>query len=117
MSDIKIDALSSVHPGNTGAQPGAEPLKKADNPVESGVASFEPTEDFIQKNVEFLNEIGSSLSPRRIEFNVLMNENIVQARILHKDTEELIRAIPPDELIELRKKLLEFMGLFFDMNG
>ncbi len=92
----------------------------------AGEAAVSPPPEFVEEaaakedlaeTVEFLNEIGGSLSPRRIQFNILPEENIVQARILHRETEELIRAIPADELLEMRKKITEFIGILFDSQG
>ena len=63
--------------------------------------------------VEILNEAAATLN-YAIEFEVLPDENIIQARINDGKTGELVRAIPPDEVLVVQKKIEGFIGLLFE---
>ncbi len=50
----------------------------------------------------------------RCEFNYNENLNRVSIKVLDKETDEVIREIPPEETLEMIEKLLEVAGLLVD---
>ncbi len=65
--------------------------------------------------VEELDQAAADASFYGIDFNILPEDNLVQARLISQENEELIRAIPPDELLEIRQRVDAFIGLLFDV--
>lgn len=49
-----------------------------------------------------------------LQFKIDQSTDQVQVVVLNKDTEEVIRKIPPDETIKLAQKIQEAIGLIFD---
>ncbi len=70
------------------------------------------TED-MQETADLLDKTASVLN-RNLQFDVLPEENVVQAKIINQENEEVIQKIPPDELVELRKTIDTFIGMFVD---
>ena len=50
----------------------------------------------------------------RLNFEVREETGEMVVRVLNKDTDELIRQIPPEDVIKLREKLVELRGVLFD---
>jgi len=53
----------------------------------------------------------------RCEFTYYDDINRVAIKVIDKDTNEIIREIPPEETLELVQKLWEFAGLLYDKKG
>ena len=53
----------------------------------------------------------------KCEFTYFDDINRVAIKVLDKETNEVIREIPPEETIKLIQKLWEFAGLLFDEKG
>lgn len=67
----------------------------------------------LEESTELLNKSAEILQ-RDIRFNVVPSEDVIQAEIINRQTDEVIKKIPPDEIIEMRKKIDAFIGLFVD---
>lgn len=67
----------------------------------------------LQEGAELLDSMASALR-KEISFEVIEDQDIVQARITNADTGEVIRKIPSDEVIVVKKKIDAFLGLFVD---
>jgi flagellar protein FlaG len=50
----------------------------------------------------------------KCEFTYFEDINRVAIKVIDRDTEEIIREIPPEETLELIQKLWEFAGLIYD---
>ena len=53
----------------------------------------------------------------RCEFTYFDDINRVAIKVIDKETDEIIREIPPEETLELVQKLWEFAGLLYDEKG
>lgn len=53
----------------------------------------------------------------RCEFTYFDDINRVAIKVIDKETDEVIREIPPEETLELVQKLWEFAGLLYDEKG
>jgi len=69
----------------------------------------------VEEAVELLEHAAAAID-YDLEFNILPSENVIQARLLEGESGDLIREIPPSEVIERRKRLLTFMGLMVDVH-
>ncbi len=61
----------------------------------------------VQEELEKLNV--------RLVFNIDKDTKEVVVKVVDPKTNEVIRQIPPEELLEIRKRLDEIMGILFDV--
>ncbi len=66
------------------------------------------------KIVEALNADLNAIHNVGLQFSVFEETGQTVVRVVDKDTGELIRQIPPKELLELASKLEDMMGILFD---
>jgi flagellar protein FlaG len=64
-----------------------------------------------EKTQAFLDDLNI-----RLDFQVYEETGDMVVRIFNRETEELIREIPPEELLKLHQKLVELRGVLFDEN-
>ena len=50
----------------------------------------------------------------RLDFEVYEETGDMVVRIFNRETEELVREIPPEELLEIHKNLADLRGILFD---
>jgi uncharacterized FlaG/YvyC family protein len=60
-----------------------------------------------------LERIGSAFN-KRLRFEVDHNSNEVIVKVIDKNTDKVIRELPPEELQRLHRNLTEAIGLLFD---
>jgi len=60
-----------------------------------------------------LERIGSALN-RKLQFEVDHRSNEVIVKVIDKETDKVIKEIPPEELQRLHRSLKEAIGLLFD---
>ncbi len=100
---------SSIHPGvKTDI---IQPLKSTDsqNTTKKSTLSAEEAEQVTADLNEYLNGFQTNLS-----FSISEKLNQVIVEIKNKETNELIKQIPSEEILELREKMEELAGLLFD---
>lgn len=71
------------------------------------------TRDNINSAVEMLNAASTTLN-NRIAFSVDEKTDRVVMRVVDPDNNEVIREIPPKELIRLAGQIKEMIGIFID---
>jgi len=60
-----------------------------------------------------LEQVGQAFN-RKLQFVVDHSSNEVLVKVIDKDTDKVIKVIPPEELQRLHKSLKEAIGLLFD---
>ncbi len=65
--------------------------------------------DVAEKTQAFLDDLKIKL-----DFEVYEETGDMVIRIFNRETEELLREIPPEELLELHRKVAELRGVLFD---
>ncbi|MGN7457230.1 flagellar protein FlaG [Paenibacillus pasadenensis] len=50
----------------------------------------------------------------KVEFSVHKETNAIMIKVLNKDTNELIREVPPEKTLDVAAKLMEIAGLLVD---
>lgn len=68
--------------------------------------SVQEAVDEINKALHYMNE--------RLEFSVHEATNRIMVRVLDRETEEVLREIPPEQILDLVAKLQELVGLLVD---
>ena len=73
------------------------------------VASPDEVKELIKEAQGFLEDLQV-----RLNFDVREETGDVVVRVLDKETEEVVRQIPSEEVVKLREKLVELRGVLFD---
>lgn len=87
--------------------------QKAEN---QSVQQFQPVEQEKQEPLEnVVSDINSMVQDltRELQFKVDEESGETVVRVIDKATDELIRQIPAEEILELRKRLEEMRGVIF----
>ncbi len=71
--------------------------------------SLEESKKLAEEIERYLSEINISLN-----FDIDEDTSDIVVKIINKETGKLIRQIPPEELLRLRKKLEELVGVLFN---
>ncbi len=74
------------------------------------VSSRENSEETVQK----LNNALEEIKHNRLEFSVHEDTGRTVVKIIDQDTGEVIKQLPPEELLDLAEKLKEMSGVLFD---
>ena len=77
----------------------------------------EPNEELLKDVLEVLKEHASeSISMRNVGFEYGFHEGTgrMTVTVVDKDTEEVIREIPPERLLDMMSKMEELVGILFD---
>ena len=84
-------------------------------PAKHNENSVEPKEKphAIQSAAADVQKIGLAFN-RKLQFVVDQNSNQVIVKVIDKDTDKVIKELPPEELQRLHNSLKETIGLLFD---
>ncbi|MDM5281329.1 flagellar protein FlaG [Paenibacillus silvae] len=87
------------------------------NPIASG--SKEMHMNSVEKNEKAIEELNKAIQAiqgpqRTLEFSVHKDTHAVMIKVLNKDTGEIIREVPPEKLLDVAAKMMEFAGLIVD---
>ena len=70
-------------------------------------------EDFLQSSIDRVNHT-FEMQRRSVRFKIHERTNEVMVKIIDADTEEVIREIPPEKLLDMFANMLELAGLIVD---
>lgn len=77
-------------------------------------SSFEISEEDKEKLKKYIKEANKKLGNTKVLFKMHEETNRVSIKIVDKDTDKVIREIPPEEALDSLAKRLEVAGLFMD---
>jgi flagellar protein FlaG len=72
------------------------------------------TPEELGQAVQAFDDAISTLN-RGVRFHVDKSEGRLVAQVIDRDTNEVLRQIPPEEFLELASRLRDFVGLLFDI--
>lgn len=73
-----------------------------------------PNDDRIKSAISQANNKIRTHKTTRCEFSYHEATNRVSIKVMDKDTEEVLREIPPEETLEMLEKMLEMAGILID---
>lgn len=76
-------------------------------------ASREYDRGVLEESIDKLNQVLMTVNPR-FEFRVHEETNRLIVRVWDKDTEELIREIPPEQILDIVASIEEMVGILVD---
>ncbi|MDR2476882.1 MAG: flagellar protein FlaG [Treponema sp.] len=80
-------------------------------PGNGGQMDFKPTE--FNNVASDLEQIGLTFD-KKLQFIVDLQSNEVIVKVIDKETDKVIKVLPPEELQRLHRKLKETIGFLFD---
>jgi len=72
-------------------------------------ADLEALTEAVEKTQATVNMVS-----KRLAFNVDKSGHLLQVQVIDRETEEVLREIPPDEFLRLAEKIKETLGLVID---
>ncbi len=93
---------------------GTAPAQVKGNNLGESRAGRPISREEIQGIVDSLSEHINALTQTTINFSVSEETEQIIVRVINRETDELIRQIPPEELVALRVKMEELTGIIFN---
>ncbi|MCE7885472.1 MAG: hypothetical protein DYH08_16720 [Actinobacteria bacterium ATB1] len=113
-----VPPLSPARPAGEMAASGPEtrplPVVSASVPA---LRVEEPSEESLRKVVEAINEKVRTQAGASVQFEVNYETGDVRIRVVDKQTQEVIRFIPPEGLFEIIASQSEIKGLLVNSQG
>lgn len=110
------DAITGVKDAVNGAIHISHSVKKGDNilPNENTEEKEYPvTEKIVKEAVEKINKMFEE-SNRRFEYSVHKKTNNIIIRVIDVETDEVIKEIPPEKILNIMASIMELAGLIVD---
>ncbi len=108
--DIKKKSEPSVKPIEESQLDGLRTSSQDDRDrLEEGKFSQEQLEQLVHETKDVLEDINKG-----IRFSISKDTGDIVVQVINRKTDEVIRQIPPEELLKLRTKLKEICGILFD---
>lgn len=86
-----------------------EEEKQSASDLPSAKISSEDVENIVQDVQEYLSELNINL-----DFQISDKTKDVIVKVMNAESGEMIRQIPPEDLVKLREKLVELRGVLFE---
>lgn len=85
---------------------------KANSPQEEN-PSPQVSREYAEELCGVMNKI-ASLENIQLQFEVYQETNTVYVQIVDRETKEVVKQIPPEEMLELSAKIREMVGILLD---
>jgi len=83
---------------------------------ETSSSASEITKENAKEIVDALSELSETLQTK-LNFSVHEQTNDIVVKVIEKDTDRVIRQIPPEEMIELHEKMKDLSGFLLNSNA
>ena len=83
---------------------------------ETSSSAAEITKQKANEIVASLSELSETLQTK-LDFSVHEQTNDIVVKVIEKDTDKVIRQIPPEEMIALHEKMKDLSGFLFNRNA
>ena len=90
--------------------------EEEDDPLKAREEREPMDEESVSYMTEELNELMSKINCN-LEFQYHKEVNMMSVRMLDKRTHEVIKEVPPEEMLEQMAKAREWLGAFLDKNA
>lgn len=110
---MRIDPISPVNPtGNTAAAGKLAGNTEAPSQNQESI-QFKPKEEQLQ---QALDRVKEGFEKANIGFEYFIDEktNREVVKVIDKDTKEVIRQFPPEEILNMLQKMYEMLGILID---
>ena len=108
LSELKQPASSSASTTGTESQASDQ---KSEDPGNRAKLTRKDVEDMVEALEDFANTVQT-----RLNFTIDDGTEDVVVKIMDKETDEVIKQFPAEEILELREKMQDLSGLLFSTN-
>ena len=108
LSELKQAESSSANTNRTESRTSAQKSKDTGNQAQL-------TRKDVEEMVEALEDFANTVQTR-LNFSIDDDTEDVVVKIVDKETDEVIKQFPAEELLELREKMQDLSGLLFSTN-
>ena len=84
--------------------------------IEQSHEVAEHATEAIEHSVEVMNRLSETMG-RTLSFEVHQPSGHMLVRVVDRETGEVIRSVPPEELLDMTAKIRELAGMLFDGRG
>ena len=94
-----------------------KPVRETQAEATTASESEEPNEELLKDVLEVLKEHAQETAPMRdigFEYGFHEGTGRMTVTMVDKDTDEVIREIPPERLLDMMSKMEELVGILFD---
>lgn len=125
MTQDNAAGTAAQRPENSGAAAPAESLQDNQQEEKMGVQEAveanaqkkeEPKEEDMQEMMKELNELMSRINCN-LEFSYHKEVNVMSVKMIDKATNEVIKELPPEEMIDNMIQAKDWIGAFLDKNA
>lgn len=110
---MRIDPISPVNPtGSTTAAGKLTGNTEASSQSQENIQS-RPTEEQLQQALDKVKE-GFEKANIGFEYSIDEKTNREVVKVIDKDTKEVIRQFPPEEILTMLQKMYEMLGVLID---
>ncbi len=108
-----VDAMPSSVSSKIETVQSSQNQQEAQKAKESqkSILSVKDTKELTEDMNELMDDLQTSLG-----FSIIEDDHQVIVQITNRETNELIKQIPSEELLTIKKKMEEFTGLLFDQS-
>ncbi|MDR5875276.1 flagellar protein FlaG [Halomonas sp. CUBES01] len=120
MNSSNIDAINHVQ---TAQLTGQSPRQRLDELLDkfptagSQLSEQQQTEPTAGELVEPIQRINDVMRERGLEFDISENESRVITRVVDRDSGDVIRQIPAEEVLRIAERLEEWRGQFVSLEA
>ena len=114
LSDKQEPQVKSIDDVKTA--PKYNQTEEEDDPLKAREEREPMDEESVSYMTEELNELMSKINCN-LEFQYHKEVNMMSVRMLDKRTHEVIKEVPPEEMLEQMAKAREWLGAFLDKNA
>ncbi len=107
--DIKKKSEPSVKPIEESQMESLKASGQDEDQLGNEIFSQEELEELANETKDFLEGLNKG-----IKFSIFKETGDIVVQVINRKTDEVIRQIPPEELLKLRTKLKEICGILFD---
>ena len=120
-SGLSVEAIGAGMPVGVAVEETApartespEVVAAASNPSTEQVPTTDYAPEQLRENAEAFGRAVTLINPRvKVEFDDTTERFITQ--VIDRETNEVVRQIPPEELVKTIRKLREYIGLLLDV--
>lgn len=90
---------------------------KTENIIKEGIEKEKEKREFSHEDLsEAIEKANKSFKPhnRKLEFNNHDKSNRILVKVIDTNTDEVIREIPPEKIVDMVANMMEIAGIFLD---
>ena len=93
-----------------------EDIKELQDKEQNEDGNQENRNKLIKKNIEEASD-NIEIENKRLEFSIHKETNQIMIKVIDNNTQQLIREVPPEKILDIMAKMIEVSGNIIDKRG